>query len=154
MREPLFRTRITELLGIRHPILCGGMGPAVSDAKYVAAVVNAGGMGFIVAAGWGNEPEGLREQVRTCRSLTGGKPFGVNLYISRQPGGLERARAQVEVLREEGVACVETAGASPEPLLPALREARIKILHKVPAVRYAISASRLGVDAIILVGTE
>ena len=154
MREPLFRTRITELLGIRHPILCGGMGPAVSDAKYVAAVVNAGGMGFIVAAGWGNEPEGLREQVRTCRKLTGGKPFGVNLYISRQPGGLERARAHVEVLREEGVACVETAGASPEPLLPMLREAGIKILHKVPAVRYAISASRLGVDAIILVGAE
>jgi NADH:quinone reductase (non-electrogenic) len=154
MREPLFRTRITELLGIRHPILCGGMGPAVSDARYVAAVVNAGGMGFIVAAGWGNEPEGLREQIRTCRTLTGGKPFGVNLYISRQPGGLERARAHVEVLREEGVACVETAGASPEPLLPMLREAGIKVLHKVPAVRYAISASRLGVDAIIVVGAE
>jgi NADH:quinone reductase (non-electrogenic) len=154
MREPLVKTRITELLGIRHPILCGGMGPAISDARYVAAVVNAGGMGFIVAAGWGNDPEGLRDQVRMCRSLTGGKPFGVNLYISRQPGGLERARAHVEVLREEGVACVETAGASPEPLLPALREAGIKVLHKVPAVRYAISASRLGVDAIILVGAE
>jgi NAD(P)H-dependent flavin oxidoreductase YrpB (nitropropane dioxygenase family) len=154
MREPLFRTRLTELLGIRHPILCGGMGPAVADGKYVAAVVNAGGMGFIVAAGWGNEPEGLREQIRTCRELTGGKPFGVNLYISRQPGGLERARAHVAVMREEGVACVETAGASPEPLLPALREAGIKILHKVPAVRYAISASRLGVDAILLVGNE
>jgi NADH:quinone reductase (non-electrogenic) len=154
MREPLFRTRLTELLGIRHPILCGGMGPAISDGKYVAAVVNAGGMGFIVASGWGNEPEGLREQIRVCRDLTGGKPFGVNLYISRQPGGLERARTHVEVLREEGVACVETAGASPEPLIPLLREAGIKILHKVPAVRYAISAGRLGVDAIILVGNE
>ena len=86
--------------------------------------------------------------------VDGGKPFGVNLYISRQPGGLERARAHVEILREEGVACVETAGASPEPLLPMLREAGIKVLHKVPAVRYAISASRLGVDAIIVVGAE
>ena len=76
MREPLFRTRIPELLGIRHPILCGGMGPAVSDAKYVAAVVNAGGMGFIVAAGWGNEPEGLREQIRTCRTLTAASRSG------------------------------------------------------------------------------
>ncbi len=154
MREPLFRTRITDLLGIRHPILCGGMGPAVSDAKYVAAVVNAGGMGFIVSSGWGNDSEGLREQVRACREYTGGKPFGVNLYISRQPGGLERAVEHVKMLRDEGVACVETAGASPEPLLPMLREAGIKVLHKVPAVRYAVSASRLGVDAIIVVGNE
>jgi len=154
MREPLFRTRLTELLGIRHPILCGGMGPAVSDARYVAAVVNAGGMGFIVAAGWGNDPEGLREQIRACRALTQGKPFGVNLYISRQTGGLERARAHVAVLRDEQVACVETAGASPEPLLPLLREAGIKVLHKVPAVRYALSTSRFDVDAIIVVGAE
>jgi nitronate monooxygenase len=154
MRDALFRTRITDLLGIRHPILCGGMGPAVSDARYVAAVVNAGGMGFIVSAGWGNDPEGLRDQVRTCRQLTHGKPFGVNLYISRQAGGLERARSHVDVLRDEGVACVETAGASPEPMVPLLREAGIRILHKVPAVRYAISASRLGVDAIIVVGNE
>jgi NADH:quinone reductase (non-electrogenic) len=96
----------------------------------------------------------LRDQILVCRDLTAGNPFGVNLYISRQPGGLERARTHVEVLREEGVACVETAGASPEPLVPLLREAGIKILHKVPAVRYAISASRLPVDAIILVGAE
>ncbi len=154
MREPIFRTRITDLLGIRHPILCGGLGPAVSDAKYVAAVVNAGGMGFIVSSGWGDEVEGLRDQVRACRQYTGGKPFGVNLYISRQSGGLGRALAQVNMLREEGVACVETAGASPEPVLPMLREAGIKVLHKVPAVRYAVSASRLGVDAIIVVGNE
>jgi len=52
MRSPLFKTRITEMLGIRHPILCGGMGPGVSDATYVAAVVNAGGMGFIVASAY------------------------------------------------------------------------------------------------------
>lgn len=154
MREALFRTRLTDLLGIRHPILCGGMGPAVSDAKYVAAVVNAGGMGFIVSAGWNGDAEGLRDQVRACREATRGKPFGVNLYISRQVGGLERALAYVNVLRDEGVHCVETAGASPEPLLPLLREAGIKVLHKVPAVRYAITASRLDVDAIIVVGNE
>jgi len=154
MRDAFFSTRLTELLGIRHPILCGGMGPAVSDAKYVAAVVNAGGMGFIVAAGWGEDSDGLREQIKACRAATAGKPFGVNLYISRQSGGLERASGWVKVLREEGVACVETAGASPEPLLPLLREAGIKVLHKVPAVRYALSASRLDVDGIIVVGNE
>lgn len=154
MREQVFKTRLTELLGIRHPILCGGMGPVVADARYVAAVVNAGGMGFIVAAGWGDDNDTLREQLRECRAATGGKPFGVNLYISRQAGGAERALGWVKVLCEEGVACVETAGASPEPLLPMLREAGIKVLHKVPAVRYAVSAARLDVDAIIVVGNE
>lgn len=153
MRASLFNTRITELLGIRHPFLCGGLGPGVSDARYVAAVVNAGGMGFIMALGW-DDPEEFRAELRKCRQLTGGKPFGVNLYISRQAGGVRRAEQQVRVLCEESVACVETAGASPEPVIPLLREAGIKILHKVPAVRYALTAQRLGVDAVIVVGAE
>src|SRR5215212_6028979 len=102
MREPLFRTRITELLGIRHPILCGGMGPAVSDARFVAAVVNAGGMGFIVAAGF-PEPAQFRLQLEQCRDLTEGKPFGVNLYISRQEGGVDRVKRQIDILAEWGV---------------------------------------------------
>ncbi|HEY2403158.1 MAG TPA: nitronate monooxygenase [Steroidobacteraceae bacterium] len=153
MREQLFKTRITELLGIRHPILCGGLGPGVSDARYVAAVVNAGGMGFIVALGW-EDPDEFRAELRKCRELTSGKPFGVNLYISRQAGGVQRAERQIRVLCEEGVACVETAGASPETVIPILREANMKILHKVPAVRYAITAQRLGVDAAIVVGAE
>ena len=153
MRPALFRTRITEMLGIRHPILAGGMGPRVSDARYVAAVVNAGGMGFIVAAGF-PDPGEFRQQLRQCRELTGGRPFGVNLYISRQAGSVERVRRQIDVLAEEGVTCVETAGASPEAVLPKLREAGIKVLHKVPAVRYAKSAVKLGVEAVIVVGND
>jgi nitronate monooxygenase len=153
MRDTLFRTRITELLGIRHPILCGGLGPGVSDAAYVAAVVNAGGMGFIMALGW-SDPESFRAELRKCAELTGGKSFGVNLYISRQAGGVERAKEQIRVLCEEKVSCVETAGASPEPVIPILREAGIKIIHKVPAVKYALTAARLGVDAIAIVGAE
>ena len=153
MRAQLFTTRITELLGIRLPILCGGMGPGVSDARYVAAVVNAGGMGFIMALGW-SDPEAFREELRTCRRLTGGKPFGVNLYISRQHGGIERATQQIRVMCEEKVFCVETAGASPEPVIPVLREAGIKVLHKVPAVKYALSAARFDIDAVIIVGAE
>lgn len=153
MRPALFKTRITELLGIRHPILCGGMGPKVSDARYVAAVVNAGGMGFVVAAGFPDADE-FRDQLRSCRELIGGKSFGVNLYISRQAGGVERVRRQIGVLIEEGVACVETAGASPEPIIPLLKEGGVKILHKVPAVRYAVSAARFAPDAIIIVGND
>jgi NADH:quinone reductase (non-electrogenic) len=153
VREQVFHTRITELLGIRHPILCGGLGPGVSDARYVAAVVNAGGMGFIMALGW-PDPEAFRAELRKCRDLTQGKHFGVNLYISRQAGGVERATEQIRVLCEEKVWCVETAGASPEPVIPLLREAGIKIIHKVPAVKYAMSVARLGVDAVTIVGAE
>lgn len=78
-----------------------------------------------------------------------GKGFGVNLYISRQTKGAERLQQQLEIIAEEGVLCVKTAGASPESILPILRDAGIKVLHKVPAVRYARTAARLGVDAVI-----
>ena len=153
MRPQLFRTRITDLLGIRHPILCGGLGPRVSDANYVAAVVNAGGMGFIVGAGF-PDPEEFREQLRICRELAGAGTFGVNLYISRQAGGVDRVKQQIRMLIDEKVRCVETAGASPEAVVPLLKEAGIKVLHKVPAVRYAHTAARMGVDAVIVVGNE
>ena len=140
MRPQRFKTRITELLGIRHPILVGGLGPKVSDGRFVASVVNAGGMGFIVAAGFQDLTE-FRDQLQQCRDLTYGQPFGVNLYISRQAGGVDRVMRQIDILVEEGVRCVETAGASPEPIVPLLKQAGVKVLHKVPAVRYALSAS-------------
>jgi len=153
VRPQMLKTRITDLLGIRHPILCGGLGPRVSDARYVAAVVNAGGMGFIVGAGFPDADE-FRDELRTCRELSGAKRFGVNLYISRQAGGMERVKQQIRILIEEGVVCVETAGASPEAIVPLLKEAGVKVLHKVPAVRYAHTAMRMGVDGVIVVGNE
>lgn len=153
MRQQVFDTRITRMLGIPHPILCGGLGPGVSDARYVAACVNAGGMGFIVAGGF-PDPDEFRAQLRLCRELTGGKGFGVNLYISRQAGGLERVKRQLDILCDEKVLCVETAGASPEDIVPRLKEAGIKVLHKIPAVKYAGTAERVGADAVIIVGNE
>ncbi len=69
MRPQIFQTSITELLGIRHPLLCGGLGPGVSDGRYVAAAVNAGGMGFIVATGY-DDPAQFEEELKTCRALT------------------------------------------------------------------------------------
>ncbi|MBD0416745.1 NAD(P)H-dependent flavin oxidoreductase [Oryzicola mucosus] len=153
MRPQVFETSITTLLGIRHPLLCGGLGPGVSDGRYVAATVNAGGMGFIVSTGY-DDPDRFEEELKICRQLTGGKQFGVNLYISRFAGGVERVLDLLHLLDQYGVACVETAGASPEPIIPALKEMRIKVLHKVPAVRYVPTAVRIGADAVIVVGAD
>lgn len=152
MRPQVFRTRITDLLGIRHPILCGGL-MWLADARYVAAVVNAGGMGFVVAAPY-PDPERFRDELRLCRELTAGAAFGVNLSISRQLSTEAQLKRHVGIVLEEGIRFVETSGSSPEPILPALREAGIVVIHKVPAVRYAVSAERAGVDAVIIVGAE
>ncbi|MBB4614243.1 NAD(P)H-dependent flavin oxidoreductase [Novosphingobium taihuense] len=153
MRNQIFRTHLTELLGIRHPILAGGLGPGVSDGRYVAAVVNAGGMGFIVHTGY-DDPDQFIDEMRICRELTGGKSFGVNLYISRVAGSVEKIIARIPQLVEHGCSVVETAGQNPAPIVPALREAGIKVIHKVPGVRYAVSVARTDVDAVIVVGNE
>lgn len=152
MRDPVARTRITDFFGIRHPIVCGGL-LWLSDARYVAAVVNAGGMGFITAWSF-RDPGAFREQIRIARELTGGRPFGVNISVSRRPGVNEMLKPHVEIVCEEGIAFVETSGSSPAHLLPQLHEAGVKVLHKVPSVRYAQTAEREGVDAIAVVGAE
>lgn len=112
MRNPLFRTRMTEMLGIRHPILCGGMGPGISDASYVAAVVNAGGVGFIVASGYPDADQ-FSEELRKCRQLTSGKRFGVNLYISGQPDAARRLQEQIRILADEDVFVSKPPGGAP-----------------------------------------
>lgn len=153
MREQLFSTRLTELFGIRHPILAGGLFQ-LADARFVAAVVNAGCMGFITAATF-PDPERFREELQRCGELTGGRPFGVNLAISRQDEGGRRLLDHLQVLLEEGVRFVETSGGSPAAILPALKEAGVRVLHKVPAVRYAVSTARdPRVDAVCVVGSE
>jgi nitronate monooxygenase len=152
MRDQLFPTRITELFGIRHPILCGGM-LHLSDARYVAAVVNAGGMAFIGAWNF-PDPADFLNEVRKCRELTQGKPFGVNISVSRRPGVNEMLKPHVDIVVQEGVKFVETSGSSPAHILGPLQGAGVKVIHKVPSVRYALTAQREGVDAITLVGAE
>ncbi|MFD2205862.1 NAD(P)H-dependent flavin oxidoreductase [Kiloniella antarctica] len=147
-----FKTRITDLLGIEHPVLCGGM-MHLSDAKYVAAVANAGAMGFISALTF-PDPKQLKDEIQKCRDLAGNKTFGVNLYISPRDDANSRLDNLLSVVRDENVAVVETAGGNPGFIVPLMKEAGIKVIHKVPAVRFALSAERAGVDAIILVGAE
>jgi nitronate monooxygenase len=147
-----YKTRMTELLGIRHPILCGGL-MYLADATYVAAVVNAGAMGFITAKTFPDAGD-FRAELKRCAALTGGKPFGVNLYYSPRPEANEALRGHTEILLEEGVRIVETAGLPPREALPPLKAAGCTVIHKVSTVRHALSAQKLDVDALSVVGAE
>lgn len=148
----LFRTRLTELFGIEHPILMGGL-MWLADARYVAAAVNAGGMGFISARTF-MEPERFRAELRACREATGGRPFGVNLYLSQRPPENAFVPRHIDIMLEEGVRLIETSGVPPKEFLPRLKAAGCIVMHKVAAVRHAVSAEKLGVDAISIVGAE
>ena len=150
--KPLFRTRITELFGIEHPLICGGL-MWLADARYVAAAVNAGGMGFITARTF-PEPGAFRAELRACCELTGGRPFGVNLYLSQRPEENAFAPGHIEILVEEGVRFIETSGMPPKDILASLKQAGCTVMHKVASVRHAVSAQRLGVDAVAVVGAE
>jgi NADH:quinone reductase (non-electrogenic) len=145
----MFKTRITEMLGIKYPILCGGM-QWLSRAAFVAEISNAGGIGFLTAESL-ESPEDLREEIRLTRTLTD-KPFGVNISMVPEFGIQERTQQFCDVICEEGIGVVETAGSSPKPLMPKLKEAGVRVIHKLTSVRHARSAQKYGVDAITLVG--
>lgn len=150
--KPPFRTPITELFGIEHPILCGGL-MWLADAQYVAAVVNAGAMGFITPRSFPTL-EDFRAQLKLARQLTEGKPFGVNLYISGQQDQNSLLQQWVELALEEGVRHFETAGYSPSAWLPQLKAAGAVVVHKCTTIRHALRAEKDGVDAIALIGAE
>jgi nitronate monooxygenase len=144
-----FKTKITEMLGIEHPIICGGM-QWISRAEFVAPVCNAGAIGFITAESL-ETPEDLKEEIKKIRDLTD-KPFGINLSMIPEFGLPERTLKFCDVIAEQGVKIVETAGRSPEPLMPILKQAGITVIHKLTSVKHALSAQRLGVDAVTMIG--
>ncbi len=144
------KTRITELFGIRHPIVQGGM-HYVGLAELAAAVSNAGGLGMITALTL-KTPADLAAEIKRCREMTD-EPFGVNVTFlptvttPDYPGYL---RAVIE----GGVKIVETAGRNPEPYLPYLKDAGIKVIHKCTSVRHALKAEKIGCDAVSVDGFE
>jgi nitronate monooxygenase len=146
----MFQTRITELFDIKYPIICGGM-YWIGRAELVAAVANAGGLGFIVGATFENVDD-LRAEIRKARDLTDG-PIGlnINLFPALRPQPIE---AWVEIACEEKIPVVETSGRSPEAVVAPLHAGGIKIMHKVAGVRYARTVERLGCDAVCVVGHE
>lgn len=148
----LFHTRVTELFGIRLPILAGGL-QWLSTPDYVAAAAHAGLCGFITAASF-EDTAGLRAAIRRTRELAGGRPFGVNVSMLPKLVQGERTQAVFDLIVEEDVRFVETSGRNPAPYLPALKAAGITVVHKVPAVKYALKAEAEGVDAVAVVGAE
>ena len=146
----MLKTRFTELFGVEHPITQGGM-QWVGRAELVSAVANAGALGFLTALTQPT-PEHLTAEIARCREMTD-KPFGVNLTILpaiTPPPYAEYRRAIIE----SGVKVVETAGYNPEEHIPDFKANGVKILHKVTAVRHAVKAQRIGVDAVSIDGFE
>lgn len=144
------KTRITELFGIEHPVIQGGM-HFVGLAEMAAAVSNAGGLGIITGLTQPT-PEDLANEIARCKGMTD-KPFGVNLTFL--PGFSEPDYpGYIKAIIEGGVKVVETAGRSPEAYLPPLKEAGIKIIHKCTSVRHSLKAEKIGCDAVSVDGFE
>jgi NADH:quinone reductase (non-electrogenic) len=143
-------TRITELFGIRYPIIQGGM-HHVGYAELAAAVSNAGGLGIITGLTQPT-PEDLAHEIARCHQMTD-KPFGVNLTFLpsfNTPPYPE----YIDAIIEGGVKAVETAGRSPEMYMPQLKAAGIKVIHKCTSVRHALKAESIGCDAVSVDGFE
>jgi NAD(P)H-dependent flavin oxidoreductase YrpB (nitropropane dioxygenase family) len=144
------KTRITELFGIQHPIIQGGM-HYVGYAEMAAAVSNAGGLGIITGLTQPT-PADLEKEIARCHKMTS-KPFGVNLTILPMfvtPPYDEYMR----VIIDGGVKIVETAGRSPEPFMETLKKAGVKVIHKCTSVRHSLKAERIGCDAVSVDGFE
>jgi nitronate monooxygenase len=144
------KTRITELFGIEHPVIQGGM-HYVGLAEMAAAVSNAGGLGIITGLTQGT-PEKLANEIKRCQAMTD-KPFGVNLTFlpSVTPPDYP---GLVNTIVESGVKVVETAGNNPAKWLPQLKEAGIKVIHKCTSVRHSVKAQDIGCDAVSVDGFE
>ncbi|WP_179403956.1 NAD(P)H-dependent flavin oxidoreductase [Burkholderia guangdongensis] len=144
------KTRITELFGIEHPIIQGGM-HYVGLAELAAAVSDAGGLGIITGLTQ-RTPELLANEIARCRDMTD-KPFGVNLTFLPSVNPPDYP-GYVKAIIDGGVKVVETAGNNPQKWLPALKEAGIKVIHKCTSVRHALKAEAIGCDAISVDGFE
>lgn len=139
------RSEITELLGIRYPVIQGGMA-WVAEHKLAAAVSNAGGLGLIGAAS--APPEVVREEIRKARELTD-QPFGVNVMLLN-PNAEEVAKVVVE----EGIKVVTTGAGNPAKFMPMWKEAGVKVIPVVASVAMAKLMERGGADAVVAEGTE
>ena len=144
------KTKITEMFGIQHPIIQGGM-HFVGFAELAAAVSNAGGLGLITGLTQ-RTPELLAKEIARCREMTD-KPFGVNLTFLPTVSSPDYP-GYIRAIIDGGVKAVETAGNNPQKWMPMLHEAGIKVIHKCTSVRHALKAEAIGCDAVSVDGFE
>ncbi|NBQ71658.1 MAG: nitronate monooxygenase [Gammaproteobacteria bacterium] len=146
----MMRTRITEMLGIKHPIVQGGM-QWVGLAEMASAVSNAGGLGILTGLTQPS-PEALQKEIDRCRDMTD-QPFAVNLTILPTIKPVPYAE-YAQAIVDSGIKIVETAGRNPEPFLPLFKSAGIKVIHKCTSIRHSLKAERIGCDAVSVDGFE
>ena len=146
----MIKTRFTEMFGVQHPIVQGGM-QWVGRAELASAVSNAGALGIITGLTQPT-PEDLAREIKRCQGMTN-KPFGVNLTILPTLKPVPYME-YIDAIIASGVKIVETAGNNPKPFLPKLKAAGVKVIHKCTSVRHGISAEKVGVDAISMDGFE
>ena len=146
----MFETKITKALGIKYPIIQGGM-MWLSKAELVSEVSNAGGLGIITALSF-DKPEKLAEEIDRCRDMTD-RPFGVNITFlpTLRPVNYD---AYIDVIIDKGIKIMETAGRNPEPYMKKLKEAGIKVIHKCTSIRHAKKAEAIGCDFVSIDGFE
>ncbi len=148
-----FETRITRLIGIKYPIIQGGMGAGfVSTAELAAAVGNAGGIGFMSAIQWEKDISKLEDEIKKVKDMTD-KPFGLNmtLFTEVPPSFFHKA---IDIMAKHQVPAVESSARKPDPWMKLMKEAGINVIHKVARIRDGKTAERLGADAITVIGTE
>ena len=146
----MFKTRITEMLGIEYPIIAGPMA-YLSDAEFVSAVSNAGGMGILVSITHPTVKE-FREEIKKTKSMTD-KPFAVNVTLAPLIRDVNYEEYFIAAI-EEGVGIVETSARSPEPYMKLLKDANVKVLHRATRTKDIIKAESVGVDAVTILGIE
>ncbi len=146
----MLKTAMTELFGVKHPIVQGGM-QWVGKAELISAVANAGALGFLTALTQPT-PEELLKEIRRCQDMTD-KPFGVNLTIlpTINPTPYDE---YMDAIVQGGIKIVETAGRNPEPYLPMLKKNGVKVIHKCTSVRHGVKSEKVGCDAVSMDGFE
>ncbi len=144
------RTRITQLFNIKYPIIQGGM-HYVGFAELASSVSNAGGLGIITGLTL-KTPDDLSKEIQRCQEMTD-KPFGVNLTFLPTVTAPDYP-GYIKAIIDNGIKIVETAGRNPQPYLPALKDAGIKVIHKCTSVRHALKAQKIGCDAVSVDGFE
>jgi nitronate monooxygenase len=148
----MIKTKVTEMLGCKYPIISGTMA-RISNPEFVAAASNAGACAVLASANY-NSPEELREAIRRTQALTD-KPFAVNINLFPALMPQDKLEDYVEATLDEGVKVIETSGhKAPEALVPKFKEGGAIWIHKCAGVRYAIKGASLGADIITVVGYE